>query len=306
MSVFHATVSVGSQMPYLLEQAVNAAFAKRGVAVLTVPGDVGDLDVDGSATFALGGSGNVAAAADVAAVARVLNEADTITLLVGCGAREARNEVLEVAKTIAAPMIVTLKAKDGLEHDNPYQVGQSGLIGNPAAHLALHQADTLFLVGTDFPYRDWLPRDKKVIQFNIRPEHIGRRLSVSSALVGDAKVLLAQLIPLLMPRTDSKHLDRTAKSSRAGILRNCGLLPSRRRPHDWLRMIRPQFYASCASNSGWFKMEGFSLAWAGSTRSNHLTFATQLADPPSSAISDCNPPSRIATCSGCCVTCFLS
>ena len=118
------------------------------------------------------------------------------------------DEVLEVAKTLAAPMVLTLKAKEGLEHDNPYQVGQSGLIGNPAAHLALHQADTLFLVGTDFPYRDWLPHDKKVVQLDTRPEHIGRRVSVAEPLVGDAKGTLTQLLPLLKPRTDTKHLDR--------------------------------------------------------------------------------------------------
>jgi pyruvate dehydrogenase (quinone) len=211
VSVFHATVTAGSQMPYLLEQAVNAAFAKRGVAVLTVPGDVGELDADGKARFALGGVGNVAAAADVAAAAEVLNDAETITMLVGCGAREARGEVLEVAKTLAAPMVLTLKAKDGLEYDNPYQVGQSGLIGNPAAHLALHKADTLFLVGTDFPYRDWLPHDKKVVQLDSRPEHIGRRVSVATALVGDAKGTLTQLVPLLKPRTDTKHMDRHRK-----------------------------------------------------------------------------------------------
>ena len=105
----------------------------------------------------------------MAAAAEVLNDAGTVTMLVGCGAREARSEVLEVAKTLAAPMVLTLKAKDGLEYDNPYQVGQSGLIGNPAAHQALHQADTLFLVGTDFPYRDWLPHDKKVVQLDSVP-----------------------------------------------------------------------------------------------------------------------------------------
>jgi len=103
-----------------------------------------------------------------------------------CGARHARSEVLEAAKTLAAPMVLTLKAKDGLEHDNPYQVGQSGLIGNPAAHLALHKADTLFLVGTDFPYRDWLPHDKKAVQLDSWPEHIGRRVTVATALVGEA------------------------------------------------------------------------------------------------------------------------
>ncbi|MFN8225665.1 MAG: thiamine pyrophosphate-binding protein [Mycobacterium sp.] len=208
VAVFHATVTAGAQLPYLLEQAVNAAYAHRGVAVLTVPGDVGDLDTDGVATFALDGSRNVASAPDVAAAATLLNDGGRVTMLVGCGARDARDEVLDIAKALAAPMVLTLKAKEGLEHDNPYQVGQSGLIGNRAAHTALHEADTLFLVGTDFPYRDWLPKGKKVVQLDSRPEHIGRRVSVTRGLIGDAKGTLAQLIALLEPRGDTKHLDR--------------------------------------------------------------------------------------------------
>jgi pyruvate dehydrogenase (quinone) len=211
VAVFHATVTAGAQMPYLLEQAINAAYAQRGVAVLTVPGDVGELESGGTATFALSGGGNVAATADLAAAAEVLDDAGSITMLVGCGARGARAEVLELAQTLAAPIVLTLKAKDGLEHDNPYQIGQSGLIGNPAAHLALHNADTLFLVGTDFPYRDWLPQDKKVVQLDCRPEHIGRRISVTRSLVGDAKETLTQLITMLQPRSDTKHLDRHRK-----------------------------------------------------------------------------------------------
>ncbi|MHA0288745.1 thiamine pyrophosphate-dependent enzyme [Mycobacterium sp. C3-094] len=209
VAVYHATVTAPTQLPYLLEQAVNSALARRGVAVLTIPGDIGDQEVaDHQRSFASQRSRQVAAPADVEAAAALLNDADTVTMLVGCGAREAREQVLSVAKTLAAPMVLTLKGKEGLEGDNPYQVGQSGLIGNPAAHLALHRADALLLVGTDFPYRDWLPQDKKVVQLDSRPEHIGCRLPVAAPLVGDATDTLAQLLPLLQRRSDTKFLDR--------------------------------------------------------------------------------------------------
>ena len=88
-------------------------------------------------------------------------------------------------------MVLTLKAKEGLEHDNPFQVGQSGLIGNPAAAKAMDDCDVLVLVGTDFPYRDWYPTGKTVIQLDARGEHIGRRTAVAHALVGDAGPTLA-------------------------------------------------------------------------------------------------------------------
>ncbi len=209
VSEFHATVVAPSQMPHLLEQAVNTALARRGVAVLTIPGDIGDQDVGKTrASFALPRAGQLPAAVDVARAAETLNSADNVTLLVGCGARDARAEVLSAAKALAAPMVLTLKAKEGFDGENPYQLGQTGLIGNPAAHLALHRADTLLLIGTDFPYRDWLPHDKKVVQLDTRPEHIGRRVSAAVPLVGDAKETLGQLLPLLTTRSDTTFLDR--------------------------------------------------------------------------------------------------
>lgn len=209
VSEFNATVTAASQMPYLLEQAVNTALARRGVAVLTIPGDVGEQDVPESrASFALPGAGQLPSQGDVQLAAETLNSADKVALLVGCGARDARDEVLSVAKALAAPMVLTLKAKEGFDGENPYQLGQTGLIGNPAAHLALHHADVLFLIGTDFPYRDWLPHDKKVVQLDTRPEHIGRRVSVAVPLVGSAKATLAQLLPRLTARSDTTFLDK--------------------------------------------------------------------------------------------------
>ncbi|MED5813875.1 thiamine pyrophosphate-dependent enzyme [Mycolicibacterium sp. 050232] len=208
VAVFHATVTAPAQFPFLLEQAVNSALARRGVAVLTVPGDIGDQETgDYLASFAFPRAGQVASPEDVDAAAALLNAPGNVAMLVGCGGRDAREEVLSVASTLAAPVVLTMKGKEGLEGENPYQIGQSGLIGNPAAHLALHQADTLLLVGTDFPYRDWLPQDKKVVQLDHRPEHIGRRLPVSTALVGDAKGTLAQLLPKLQRRESTKFLD---------------------------------------------------------------------------------------------------
>jgi pyruvate dehydrogenase (quinone) len=144
--------------------------------------------------------------------ASLLNQADKVTLLVGQGAREAREDVLEVARRLAAPMVLTLKAKEGLEQDNDHEVGQSGLLGNHASAKAFSGCDVLFLVGTDFPYRDFLPTGKTVVQLDLRGEHIGRRTPVDLPLVGDATLGLQALLPLLEQKTDRDHLDSARKS----------------------------------------------------------------------------------------------
>jgi pyruvate dehydrogenase (quinone) len=209
VATFSRTITSAGQLPGLLEQAVNAAYARPGVAVLTLPGDIGGLDLPrgtAPARFAPPRAPLCAAQDQLADAASVLNNGPPVTLLVGHGAREARTEVLALADALAAPMVLTLKAKDGLEHDNPYAVGQTGLIGNPAAADALAAADVLFLVGTDFPYRDWYPQGKTVIQLDRARAHIGRRVSVAHALVGDARPTLAALLPTLERRSEREHL----------------------------------------------------------------------------------------------------
>ncbi len=210
VAVYCQTVTSPSQLPLMLEQAVNAAYAHQGVAVLTLPGDLGDQEVPKGArpaTFAPPGRWASAPEEQLAAAAEVLDGAGKVTLLVGMGAREARDQALRLAEVLQAPMVLTLKAKEGLERDNPFQVGQSGLIGNPAAAKAMDDCDVLFLVGTDFPYRDWYPTGKTVIQLDARQAHIGRRTSVAHALVGDVGETLRALVPRLTARTDSGHLD---------------------------------------------------------------------------------------------------
>jgi len=211
VSVWSQTLTSAGQLPYLLEQAVNAAQSMRGVAVLTLPGDVGDLALDKGvrpATFAPTAVPAPAPVAQVEAAVAALAGDAPVTLLVGCGARGARSQVLELADVLAAPMVLTLKAKEGLEHDNPFEVGQSGLIGNPAAAQAMDDCDVLVLVGTDFPYRDWYPTGKTVIQLDARGEHVGRRTPVQHALVGDAASTLDLLVPRLRRREDRGHLER--------------------------------------------------------------------------------------------------
>jgi pyruvate dehydrogenase (quinone) len=215
VSVFCATVTGPDQVPSALEQAVNSALTKRGVAVLSLPGDVGGLDLPRGtkAPTYVGPSAPAAVAPiDVRAVADALNGAGKVTLLVGQGARHARTELLALADLLAAPMVLTLKAKEGLEDDNPFEIGQSGLIGNPATAKAFAACDVLFMVGTDFPYKNFYPSGKVVIQLDRDGSRIGRRTAVDHALVGDTRLTLEALTPLIEAKEHRTHLKVARKA----------------------------------------------------------------------------------------------
>ncbi|MGW1537400.1 thiamine pyrophosphate-dependent enzyme [Streptomyces aureus] len=197
VAVFRATVTSPGQLPQMLETAVRHALGRKGVAVLTVPGDLGerDLTADRPARFSLSAPVSRPEESAVRRAAEILDRSERVTLLVGAGARAARQDVLTLADRLAAPMVLTLKAKAGFEGDtNPFQVGQTGLIGNPAAAEALQDADTLLLLGTDFPYRDWYPDGRTVIQVDTEATHIGRRVPVEVGLVGDTGATVRDLL----------------------------------------------------------------------------------------------------------------
>ncbi|MFH9553021.1 thiamine pyrophosphate-dependent enzyme [Streptomyces sp. NPDC017435] len=218
VAVFRATITSPDQLPQMLETAVRHALGRKGVAVLTVPGDLGEqeLTADRPTRFSLDAPVSRPDESGVRRAAELLDRAERVTLLVGQGARAAREDVLALADRLAAPMVLTLKAKAGFEGDgNPFQVGQTGLIGNPAAASALQDADTLLLLGTDFPYRDWYPEGRTVIQVDSEATHIGRRVPVDVGLVGDTGATVRDLLARLAaapPGTegarDRSHLEK--------------------------------------------------------------------------------------------------
>jgi pyruvate dehydrogenase (quinone) len=215
VAVFTATITSADQLPELIERAGNAALQERGVAVLTLPGDVGGLDLPKHTPvprFVTDRPAVPPEAGSVARAAEAINRAGRVTLLVGAGARQARAEVVGVAERLSAPMVLTLKGKEGLEHDNPYEVGQSGLLGNHASAVAFEGCDLLLMVGTDFPYKEFYPDGKTVVQIDAAGEHIGRRHPVDHPVVGDARETLAALLPLLEAKTDTGLLDKARSS----------------------------------------------------------------------------------------------
>jgi pyruvate dehydrogenase (quinone) len=202
------TITSPAQFPGMLEQAIQRALDAPGVSVLTIPGDVAGLDAPEQAPrFARTQVPVTPDESQLASAATAIDASTKVTFLVGSGARHAREEVLALADRLRAPMVLTLKAKEGLERDNRFEVGQSGLIGNPAAQYAFESCDLLLMLGTDFPYTDWYPSGKRVIQVDHRPGHIGRRTAVEHAVIGDTKLATAELLSRVAPKPDRDHFD---------------------------------------------------------------------------------------------------
>lgn len=210
VSVFNQTITSPSQLPHVIEQAIEAALSHRGVAVLTLPGDVGPMEVpDGTAPARSFSNTSRSRPGDdlIRQAATLIGEASKVTILAGIGSRDARDDVLQLADLLGAPIVATLRAKEIYDWDNPFDIGQNGLIGNPAAAAAFENCDLLLMVGTDFPYRDWYPDDTKAIQIDIAGSHIGRRTGVDLGLIGDAHLTAKALLPLLARVEDRSHLE---------------------------------------------------------------------------------------------------
>ena len=215
-SGFCEVISTPEQIPRVLAIAIRTAIANRCVAVIVIPGDL-LTKLASSPAIALGIDGPAASilppASALAAAAKLLESTKKITILAGAGCAEARSEVLAVAEILQAPIITALRGKEYLEYDNPYFVGLNGLIGMPSAYRAMHDCDTLLMLGTDFPYSQFYPEGINVIQIDIRGQQLGRRTRIDAGLIGDVKYTLQALMPLLS-KHKSGHLQDSVKHYR--------------------------------------------------------------------------------------------
>jgi pyruvate dehydrogenase (quinone) len=144
---------------------------------------------------------------DLAEIAEILNRGEKIAVYGGSGCSGAHTEVLAVAEKLKAPIAHTSRAKDFLEHDNPYNIGMTGMLGNEAGYHALLNCDTLLMLGADFAWRQFYPDKAKIVQVDIDPTHLGRRHPVTKGVVGGVKETLEALLPKLNERRDASFRD---------------------------------------------------------------------------------------------------
>lgn len=205
---FNQTVVNPAQLPRMAVHAIQTTLAERTVAHLSLPLDVATARVPDTARHAVFGVSAETAPceADLDAAAAILDQTNRVTMLVGIGARLAAGEVVEVAETLGAPIVKTLRAKDVIPDDHPLCVGGLGLLGTEPAVAAIEAADALLMVGTDFPYEDFYPSHARAVQIDLQPAHVGRRFPVDVGLVGHSHLALRQLQPRLQVEDDRSHL----------------------------------------------------------------------------------------------------
>jgi pyruvate dehydrogenase (quinone) len=210
-SVYCELVSVPEQFPRVLEIAMRTALERRGVAVVVVPGDVFLSDSpEAWRVRPVLKTHSVIRPDDrsLAAAAEILNRSRRVTILAGAGCADAHDQLISIAAALKAPVLHALRGKEFVEYDNPYDVGMTGLIGSSSGYRAMEHCDALLMLGTDFPYRPFLPESVPVIQVDVRAEHIDRRVPVDVPLVGTVKATVDALVPLLSAKFDSEHLDQ--------------------------------------------------------------------------------------------------
>ena len=209
-------VSTEKQMPRLLQIAMQTCVSRGGVSVLVLPGDVAAskmTSTDLEHCIFQPRPSIQPSTADLQRLARLLDSTERVTLFGGAGCADAQGEVLELAKLLQAPIAYSFRGKEFLEHDNPFATGMTGLLGTESGHYSLEKADLVFLLGTDFPYTAWYPKKPKLVQLDLRAEHLGRRSRVELGLVGDVKTTLRALLPMLKSKKNDKHLKACRKKS---------------------------------------------------------------------------------------------
>ncbi len=210
-SVYCETISDADQMPRTLDTAIRAAVGHRGVAVVAMPGDVALRTTTGviarSRTALLPEAATIIPDRDsLARLAALLNDAGKVTILAGRGCRGAHAQLVALAGVLQAPVVHALGGKEFVEYDNPYDVGMTGLIGFSSGYDAMMECDTLLMLGTDFPYRQFYPEKAKVAQIDLRPENLGRRTAIDLGLVGDVGATIDHVLPLLTRERDGAFL----------------------------------------------------------------------------------------------------
>lgn len=202
-------VSHPEQMPRVLDIAIQHAVSLRGVSVVAIPGDVALQAATHDSPrlhFPPPKPTVCPSEEEIESLAELLNASEKITILGGAGCAGAHSELIDFAGKLNAPIVHALRGKEFIEYDNPFDVGMTGLLGFSSGYHAMMDCDLLVMIGTDFPYEQFFPKNSRVVQIDLRGEQLGRRTKVDYGFVGDTKATLTALLPKLKQNQDNKHL----------------------------------------------------------------------------------------------------
>jgi pyruvate dehydrogenase (quinone) len=312
VTVYNGLISIPEQAEMAVDIACRTALAQRGVSHLTIPIDIQEMKLNGKYsrhnvgyhTSDVYSAETIPSSSLIGKAAQILNTGNRVVILVGQGALGAGEEVIAVAEKLGAPIIKALLGKAVIPDDSPYTTGGIGLLGTTPSSDAMNEADTLFMIGTSFPYIEYLPKPGQArgVQIDIKPEKIGLRYPVEIGLVGDSKLVLSALLPLL----NQKHNLEFLKSKQNAMKNWNNLLKEQSTRND--KPIKPQVIAKavsdelddnaiisvdCGTNTSWAaryinikKGMKFSVSGTLSSMANGLPYAiaAQIAFPQRQSI----------------------
>jgi pyruvate dehydrogenase (quinone) len=202
-------VTRSDQLPQILLRAMRVAVAQRGVAVVVLPGDVALQPLEKPVPKWILPSPAVLLPAEdqLKALSELLNRSKRVTLFCGAGCSGAHDAVIELAQKLKSPVVHSLRGKEHIEYDNPFDVGMTGLVGFASGYWAMKTCDALLLLGTDFPYRQFFPDKARIAQIDIRAAALGNRCELDIGILGSVHATLQALLPHIEEKTDSAHLD---------------------------------------------------------------------------------------------------
>jgi pyruvate dehydrogenase (quinone) len=213
-SEYRAVISEPTQLERVLPIAMRTAIAKRGVAVLVIPGDIATKHCPWEARpigLLENDSEIIPSEPALTRAATILNGAERVAVLAGAGCAGARVQLLALAEALQAPVTHALRGKEYVEFDNRFDVGMTGLLGFSSGYAAMMHADALVILGSDFPYPQFFPKHAKVIQVDSRGEQIGRRTHVDVGLIGTVRGTIENLLPLLRKKSTPGYLEKAQK-----------------------------------------------------------------------------------------------
>ncbi len=217
VSLYTQTILSPAQAPGVIHHAIAAAYAGRGVAHLTIPQDVIGAKAEGRVTSVATlkpASERAASEAEIAEIARRIDGAGSVMIMCGAGCHGAAEELRALSDRLKAPLNHSVKGKDIMAYDDPHWMGGIGMIGTKAVYHAVMDCDLLLMVGTDYPYSEYLPHKGAVIQIDERPQALGRRAPTALGVVGSARPTLKLLLDRVAAKTDTRFWDKVTKERR--------------------------------------------------------------------------------------------
>lgn len=266
-SHYSELISSPRQMPRVVQTAIQHAVGRRGVSVVALSGDTAAEDSPEAApelAMPLDLPAIRPSETELVRLTDLVDGAERVMVFCGRGVAGAHAEVMAFAEKVKAPVGHALRGKEHIQYDNPYDVGMSGLLGYGSAGEAMHECDLLLLLGTDFPYTDFLPRHVRTVQVDVQPERLGRRTPLDLAVWGDVRETLRCLTPAVRAKASRRFLDRMLERHAHALE---GAVHAYTRNVDKHTPVHPEYVASVideeAADDAVFTVDtGMCFVWA--------------------------------------------